>query len=222
MRKTQLSAFIVAALVLAACEPTPPTAAPLTRDSGICGGDGDGEVRRTCVFDGTWTLNYETTNPANPWHPGESFSCDGTVTVTDHLNEFSFEGTWFMNPDGSCDAISPVSGEVQQGRLRADGGLNFFMEVPPPEGPVKSEDDIWEDVFAGTGVIIQALIAGCNINDADNQMNGALTANSTKLLASASASVTCEEEVILLGDGTVIIVSEEIQLQIRFDGNRVN
>lgn len=217
MRKTQLSAFIVAALVLAACEPTPPTATPLAASaSEICGG-----LDPTCVFDGEWTLNWETTNPANPLFPGESFSCDGTVTLTDHLNGSSFEGTWFINPDGSCDAISPVSGEVQQGRIRADGGLNFFMEVPPLEGPVKGEDNIWEDIFAGTGVTVPALIIGCGLDNVDNQMNGALIGpNRTTLSASASASLTCEEDVILLGDGTVIIVSDEIQLQIRFEGDR--
>jgi len=55
MRITQLSAFIAAALVLAACEPTPPTSAPLAPlASEICGGSD-----RTCEFDGTWTLIVE-------------------------------------------------------------------------------------------------------------------------------------------------------------------
>lgn len=216
MTKMQSWAFVAAAFVLAACEPTPPTATPLAApESVICGADA-----QTCTFDGTWTLNYETTNPANPIFPGDSFSCDGSITLTDYLNDYSFEGTWFINPDGSCGAISPVSGEVQQGRIRADGGLDFFLEVPPLTGPEKSEDDIWEDIFAGTGVIVPALLVGCGIADADNQMDGALIGPSRRTLsASASAKLTCDQVFIFVGDD-ILQVTDDVHLQIRFDGNR--
>ncbi len=204
MRKTQLSAFIVAALVLAACEPTPPTATPLPAlTSEICGGDA-----RTCVFDGTWTLLVEE---------DFVFACPGSITLTDHLNGSSFEGTWFIEDANDCSGGSPVTGEVFAGLIRNDGGLEFFMEVPPLEGAVKDEDDIWEDIFAGAGIFGPNVFSGCEIRGADNQMNGALLGQD--LEASASAALNCEDQVIFVGDN-VIIVEALIRIQVRFEGNR--
>ena len=204
MRKTQLSAFIVAALVLAACEPTPPSAPPRdAQESQICAGED-----RTCQFSGSWELNL---------NDEFFFICDGSVSITDHLNGITFEGTWFIDDSGDCSAGSPITGEVQAGRIRADGGLNFFMEVPPPEGLVKDEDDIWEDIFAGAGVLDPTIFAGCTISDADNQMNGALTGS--RMAVSASAALSCEDEIIFVGDN-VLVVEALVPIQVRFEGNR--
>lgn len=204
MRKTQLSAFILAALVLAACEPTPPTASPLAPlASEICGSDA-----RTCTFDGFWTLNV---------NDEFLFTCSGSVTLTDHLNGRTFEGTWLIEDNVDCSSGSPISGQVESGFTRDDGGINFFMEVPPAEGLVKDEDDIWEDIFAGSGVFDPTVFAGCSIRDADNQMNGALSGSN--LAASASAAVNCEDQIIFVGDN-VLVVEALIPLQIRFEGNR--
>jgi hypothetical protein len=214
MRKTQLSAFIVAALVLAACEPTPPTAAPLAPlASEICGGSADGGIRRTCGFDGTWTLLVNVDNdPVD-----HVFTCPGSITLTDHLNGQSFEGTWLIEEDNDCSDGSPVSGEVFAGLIRDDGGIEFFMEVPPLEGAVKDEDDIWEDIFAGAGIFGNNAFSGCTIRDADNQMNGALVGQS--LAAAASAALNCEDQFFIVGD-QILVVEELIRIQIRFDGNR--
>lgn len=202
MRKTQLSAFIVAVLVLAACEPTPPTATPLAASaSEICG-----DLDATCVFDGTWTLSIDEA----------SLNCSGSITLTDHLNGFSFEGTWLIETLGDCSQGSPVSGEVQEGRIRDDGGVNFFMEVPPPVGLVKSVDNIWTDIFRGSGVIDLDEFQ-CAIVDMDNQMNGALSGSA--LSASATAALSCDEEVLIIGDN-VILIEEVARAQIRFNGTR--
>ncbi len=204
MRTTQLSAFIVAALVLAACEPTPPTATPLPAlTSEICGGDA-----RTCVFDGTWTLLVEQ---------DFVFTCPGSITLTDHLNGSSFEGTWFIEDSGACSDGSPVSGEVFAGLVRDDGGVEFFMEVPPLEGAVKDEDDIWEDIFAGAGILANNTFSGCAIRDTDNQMNGALLGQD--LAASASAALNCETEFFVVG-GEIFVIENLIRLQVRFEGDR--
>ena len=208
MRKTQLSAFIVAALVLAACEPTPPTAAPLGLDpSEICGGAPDDPIR-TCAFTGIWTLFVEE---------DFVFTCPGSITLTDHLNGQSFEGTWLIPATDDCSDGSPVSGEVFAGLIRDDGGVEFFMEVPPLEGAVKDEDDIWEDIFAGAGIFENNAFSGCTIRDADNQMNGALVGQS--LAASASSALNCEDEFLIVGD-QILVVEDLIRIQIRFEGNR--
>jgi len=204
MRKTQLSAFIVAALVLAACEPTPPTATPLASlSSEICGG-----TDRSCEFDGTWTLLVEE---------DFIFTCPGSITLTDHLNGQSFEGTWLIDDSNDCSGGSPVSGEVFAGLIRDDGGVEFFMEVPPLEGAVKDEDDIWEDIFAGAGIFGQNAFSGCEIRDADNQMNGAIVAQD--LTASASSSLNCEDEFFVVGD-QILVIQDLIRIQIRFEGDR--
>lgn len=204
MRTTQLSAFIVAALVLAACEPTPPTATPLPPlASEICGGSD-----RTCAFDGFWTLYVEE---------DFVFTCPGSITLTDYLNGQSFEGTWFIEDSSDCNDGSPVTGEVFGGLIRDDGGLEFFMEVPPLEGAVKDEDDIWEDIFAGAGIFENNAFSGCEIRDADNQMNGALAGQN--LSASASSALNCEDEFLIVGD-QILVVEDLIRIQIRFDGNR--
>ena len=202
MRKTQLSAFIVAVLVLAACEPTPPTATPLAASaSEICG-----DLDATCVFDGTWTLSIDEA----------SLTCSGSITLTDHLNGFSFEGTWLIETLGDCSQGSPVSGEVQEGRIRADGGLNFFMAVPPAEGLVKDVDNIWQDIFRGSGVIDLNEFT-CAISGTDNQMNGALSGSA--LSASASGALICDQQVLIVGDN-VILIDDVTRIQIRFDGTR--
>lgn len=204
MRKTQLSAFIVAAFVLAACEPTPPTATPLPAlDSEICGGDA-----RTCAFNGSWTLFVEE---------DFVFTCPGSITLTDHLNGSSFEGTWLIEDSGGCSDGSPVSGEVFAGLLRDDGGVEFFMEVPPLQGAVKGEDDIWEDIFAGAGIFANNTFSGCAISDADNQMNGALVGQDLEV--SASAALNCENEFFVIG-GEIFVIENLIRLQVRFEGNR--
>lgn len=199
MKKAELSTLVVAALTLAACKaPDIPTATPIDRTSVpvFVGG----------VYDGTWRLNIDVV----------SFACSGSITLTDHLNGFSFEGTWLIEVLGDCSQGSPVSGEVQEGRIRADGGLNFFMAVPPAEGLVKDVDNIWQDIFRGSGVIDLNEFT-CAISGTDNQMNGALSGSA--LSASASGALICDQQVLIVGDN-VILIDDVTRIQIRFDGTR--
>ncbi len=157
--------------------------------------------------------------PANPRLVAEDFvfTCPGSITLTDHLNGQSFEGTWLIEDSSDCSNGSPVSGEVFAGLVRDDGGVEFFLEVPPLEGAVKDEDDIWEDIFGGAGIFANNTFSGCEIRDADNQMNGALTGQA--LEASASAALNCEDEFIIVGE-QILVVENLIRMQARFEGNR--
>lgn len=192
MRGKRLSVLMLAAFALAACDNTPFGAAV--------------DVKGTYL--GEWILSWDTNNPdINP--PGITSRCSGSVTLGDQSKD-RFGGIFLINSDGDCTNGSPVSGSIVDGFARADGGVNFTMTVPPAAGSdtiatPKGEDDIWEDVFAGSAVILPDLILGCSISNADNQMNGAVFG--AALSASASAAISCPN------GGTV-------QLQMRFEGDR--
>ncbi len=157
-------------------------------------------------FQGTWTLSWGTNNPnINP--PGITTTCPGSIGLGDRFRD-AFGGAFLIFAEGGCTDGSPVSGEVVSGRARADGGVNFTLQVPPTRGEEKFEDDIWEDIFAGSGVILPDLIIGCRIVDADNQFTGAVLGSN--LGVSASAGVECP------GPLEPILV----QLQVRFAGDR--
>jgi predicted small secreted protein len=185
--------LVVGAFVLAACQSTPFGSA----------------VKVKGTFLGTWVLSWSTNNPElEP--PGITSRCSGSITLGDQSKD-EFGGIFLINSDGECSDGSPVSGSIVDGFARADGGVNFTMTVPPAAGSdtiatPKSEDDIWEDVFAGSAVILPDLILGCSISNADNQMNGAISGDD--ISASASASLSCP------GAG------DAVQLQMRFEGAR--
>jgi len=204
MRKMQVSALVATAFfALAACDNTP---------------FGDAvTVKGTYV--GTWTLTWETTDNLLP----VLFTslCSGSIQLGDQSGE-DFGGIFLVEDDRDCDG-SPVSGSIVDGFARADGGVNFTMTVPPSAGSdtissVKSQDDIWEDIFAGSGIVDQNIFSGCVISDADNQMNGAVSGS--ELAASASASLSCEDTVIFLPDGSVVAVEDQLSLLMRFRGDR--
>lgn len=152
------------------------------------------------TYQGTWTLSWATNNPnVNP--PGETYFCPGSITLENGFRD-AVDGAFLIRDEGDCADGSPVSGALVDGRLRVDGGINFTLQVPPPVGQVKFEDDIWEDVFAGVGIILPDLILGCVIADADNQMTGSIVGG--RLAGSLSSSILCP-------GGRIV------QLQIRFD-----
>lgn len=152
------------------------------------------------TYQGTWTLSWATNNPnVNP--PGETYFCPGSITLENGFRD-AIDGTFLIRAEGDCLDGSPVSGALVDGFLRVDGGINFTMQVPPPVGQEKDEDDIWEDVFAGAGIILPDLILGCLIVDTDNQMTGSVIAG--RLAGSLSASISCP-------------TAPPVQLQIRFD-----
>ncbi len=155
------------------------------------------------VYQGTWTLSWETNNPVSSITGFTGF-CPGSITLENGFRD-EIHGAFLILDQGDCFEGSPVSGELVDGFLRVDGGINFTMQVPPGLGQEKLEDDIWEDVFAGSAIILPDLIIGCLIVDADNQMTGAVLDG--RLAASASAGVSCA------GPTTTNLT----QLQIRFD-----
>jgi len=198
MRQHRFLILVAGALALAACDTTP--FGDAVKVKGTYLSDSSGETG--------WFLSWETNNPEiNP--PGVTSLCSGSMTLGDQSKD-QFGGIFLINDDGDCSDGTPVSGSIVDGFSRADGGINFTMTVPPAAGSdtistPKSEDDIWEDVFAGSAVILPDLILGCSISNADNQMNGAISGD--QLSASASASISCPD------GGTV-------QLQLRFVGRR--
>ena len=169
---------------------------------------------------GTWSLSWETVDAGLP--VGEVATCSGSITLGDQSKD-SFGGIFLIAADSDCQDGSPVSGSIVDGFARADGGVNFTMTVPPSAGSdtissVKRQDDIWEDIFAGGGIVAQNIFSGCVISDADNQMNGAIAGS--ELSASASASLSCEQTVIFLPDGSVVTVDDALRLLMRFEGSR--
>lgn len=154
------------------------------------------------TYSGIWTLSWETNNPSSSI-TGMTAFCPGSITLENGFRD-KIDGAFLILDEGDCLEGSPVSGALVRGFLRVDGGINFTMMVPPGTGQEKREDDIWEDVFAGSGVILPDLIIGCLIVDADNQMTGAVIGS--RLAASASAGVTCSSS-----------TTDLTQLQIRFD-----
>lgn len=196
--------LMVGAITLAGCDNTP---------------FGDAvEVEGTYL--GTWTLSWEGVDTGGN-ATGDVALCPGSITLGDQSKD-TFGGIFLVINESDCDG-SPVSGSIVDGFARADGGVNFTMTVPPSAQSdtitsPKSQDDIWEDIFAGTGIVDQNLFSGCVISDADNQMNGAISG--LELAAAASASLTCEETIIFLPDGSVVTIDDALRLLIRFSGDR--
>ncbi len=139
------------------------------------------------TYTGVWSLSWETNNPTSSV-TGMTAVCPGSISLDNGFRD-AITGAFLILAEGDCFEGSPVSGALIDGFLRVDGGVNFTMRVPPGLGQEKFEDDIWEDVFAGSAIILPDLIIGCLIIDADNQMTGAVSGGS--LGASASAGVTC-------------------------------
>lgn len=195
--------LMVGALALAGCDNTP---------------FGDA-VEVDGTYTGEWTLSWEGVD-SNENAIGDVAVCPGQITLGDQSKD-TFGGIFLVINDTDCDG-SPVSGSIVDGFARADGGLNFTMTVPPSAQSdtitsPKSQDDIWEDIFAGTGIVDQNLFSGCVISDADNQMNGAISG--LELAASMSASLTCVETLIFLPDGSIATVDDALRLLVRFKGD---
>lgn len=221
MKKTHLSALVVAALTLIACDSTLiPTADPLSRTSGIdLGGAYDGSWVLTSIVDtiivDTTIVDADTIIRLITVPTIRVSTCPGTLTLVDYLNRSTFEGSFLIHPTGCGDGHT-VSGEVADGRVRSDGGVAFTMRVPPTRGEEKSEDDIWEDIFVGTGVGEPERFIGCSMGDHDNQMNGAVSGS--QIAASASAELTCGG--VLFIQDSLVVRETGLQLKVQFDGSR--
>lgn len=185
MRIRRLAVALAVLAGLAACESDP--MGPVLQVEG--------------TYSGSWTFIA--------FGPGGSVIassvCPGSVTIGKQSGR-QFAGSYLVTAAGDCDTGSPVSGEVADGLVRGDGGLNFTLVVP------NSNQNIFEDFFAGANVIpsLGPAIVGCDIIVADNQMNGSVAAGA--LSVSASASLVCPEGI----SGTVFVE----QLQIRMAGSR--
>jgi hypothetical protein len=152
------------------------------------------------AFAGTYSGNWEVLiyafrpNLPDPIEWLGEGSCSGSVTLDpqsllDRLFGRTFSGSYLMLDSGSClaDGIT-VSGTVNDGQLRGDGGVNFGLQIPGSDG------NFFEDVLAGSGFKPpQSLfvLLGCSIinKDTENQMDGSILGN--RLSAIASASLDC-------------------------------
>lgn len=148
------------------------------------------------MYTGTWTIELEP-------NIGVSGTCPGHViiraeTVKERLEGSQFTGTYFIDALDDCTTGSTVTGEVLNGTLREDGGVNFGLDVPGSDG------NFFEDVLAGGGVnfeIAEAL--GCAIETADinNHMDGSIVGG--RLRAANSARLDCSLLMITATNDTI-------------------
>lgn len=140
-------------------------------------------------YTGDWTIEIF------PRHPTLSVFgvCPGHVivrreSIKERLLGSAFTGTYFIDAGGDCAGGSTVTGEVINGTIREDGGINFGLDVP------RSDGNFFEDVLAGSGVNFSPTEAlGCVLNPADlnNHMDGSVLTN--RLRAANSAGLNCTQ-----------------------------
>lgn len=109
-------------------------------------------------------------------------------TIRERLEGGIFTGTYFIDAAGDCATGSTVTGELINGTLREDGGVNFGLDVP------RSDGNFFEDVLAGSGVNFTSIEAlGCALRNADlnNHMDGSIL--SGQLRAANSAGLLCSQ-----------------------------
>ncbi len=140
-------------------------------------------------YSGDWTIEIL------PRHPTLSVFgvCPGHViirreSVKERLLGSTFTGTYFIDAVSDCAGGSTVTGEVINGTLREDGGVNFGLDVP------RSNGNFFEDVLAGSGVNFsptEALGCGLVAADLNNHMDGSIVAD--RLRTANSAGLACAQ-----------------------------
>lgn len=90
-------------------------------------------------------------------------TCPGTVTLAGQSGR-TFGGGFIVDDEGDCAGITPISGEILEGAVRADGGVNFLASRIPVVGPG----------VAGCGVLVDPEEGG--------EFNGALNAGELSVL----------------------------------------
>lgn len=59
--------------------------------------------------------------------------CPGSITLAGQSGR-SFGGTFLVRDEGDCAGLAPLSGEVLEGSVRADGGVDFLLSRVPVVG----------------------------------------------------------------------------------------
>ena len=164
-------------------------------------------------YDGNWTILIRWTEAATGDFRTVVGTCPGSVwleaqTLLDRLFGGNFGGSYLIETGGSCTSGSTVSGEVSQGQLRDDGGVNFGLEIPGSDG------NFFEDVLAGSGVSNDPDLLGCALTNADieNQMDGSILGGN--LQAAASASMDCPR--------LTEITTHSVHMSVTIDVTRAN
>lgn len=178
-RHVMLAAFVSVA-IMAGC------AAEESAPVSVTGPDGRVSLAKQIEgrYEGDWTIEILP-------NIGVLGVCPGHVilraeTLKERLLGATFTGTYFIDAAGDCLDGSTVTGEVINGTLREDGGVNFGLDVP------RSDGNFFEDVLAGSGVNFSSVEAlGCALVNADvnNHMDGSIV--SDRLRAANSAGLDC-------------------------------
>lgn len=143
---------------------------------GACGDDPTGP---TLQIEGTYTGDWTFQSFDAFGAPIATAICPGTMTLADQDSK-SFGGAYLVTASGDCTGLSPISGEIVDGQVRGDGGLNFTVTTAP---------------FVGSPV------GGCVLAAADSRMNGGV--NGTTLSVFTTGSLSCPT-----GTGQVQILME--------------
>lgn len=131
------------------------------------------------AYDAAWTIHVSNVETGE----SETLVCPGSVSLTSGSAESTFRGTYQIRSEGGCAAGSPISGDVDDGTVRRDGGLNFVLKVPE-EGGTVFEDLV---LVLGNSSVIQG---ACLITDADEFLTG--TIEGEELRAAADAILSCD------------------------------
>jgi len=162
-------------------------------------------------YNGTWTIEITP-------DIGVSGTCAGHViirpeSIKERLSGSDFTGTYFIDAAGDCASGSTVTGEVINGTIREDGGVNFGLDVP------RSDGNFFEDVLAGSGVNVSPIQAlGCTLDVADvnNHLDGSIV--DARLRAANSAQLSCAQAVIIRG--AVPDTTNVITMRVTVDATR--
>lgn len=153
-----------------------PTCILLVALLGACGDDPTGPALQIeGTYTGNWTFQSFDVNGT----PTATVICPGSITLADQ-DAKSFGGAYLVTATGDCTGLSPISGEILDGQVRGDGGLNFTVATAP---------------FVG------APVGGCVLAAANHRLNGAV--NSMTLSVFTTGSLTCPT-----GTGQVQILME--------------
>lgn len=137
------------------------------------------------TYTGTWTIELRP-------DIGVSGTCPGHVliraeSIKEQLEGSLFTGTYFIDALDDCIEGSTVTGEVLNGTIREDGGVNFGLDVPGSDG------NFFDDVLAGSGVnfsVLEAFSCAIQVIDTNNHMDGSIV--NGRLRAANSARLSCE------------------------------
>lgn len=59
--------------------------------------------------------------------------CSGSITLAGQSGS-SFGGAFLVQDEGDCAGLAPISGDVLEGTVRADGGVEFLLSRIPVVG----------------------------------------------------------------------------------------